>query len=179
MAEENHFDDAWYEEILAVNPRLGLAELPRDRQTEHWPRLFFTGIIPEEAEQIARWFGQDWRLPTIQEWRMLWQTLSKYQFINKHITMLSSQLSSLEPLIHFLGQHRRPRTWRQFMLLEGGVLEWVVENPRAHQKRYAGLGQPAHEIKPNVWNPLKDLIQPINPKERLGFFGVRLIKSIS
>src|SRR5712692_8216258 len=65
LAEPNEFGDKWYEEVLAVSPRVPW----RQFDTGNRERLFLTGIQPNEALAFARWLGEDFDLPTEAEWR--------------------------------------------------------------------------------------------------------------
>ena len=67
LAEPNTYGDAWYEEVLTLNPRISY----RQCTAENRERLFLTGIVPEEALAFARWMGDGFDLPTVAEWRAL------------------------------------------------------------------------------------------------------------
>jgi hypothetical protein len=39
-----------------------------------------------------------------------------------------------------------------------------------------GLGSPRTEFQPNLWDPLTKEVKPIDPNERLPYFGFRLVR---
>ena len=60
---DERFGDAWYEAVLAVNPRDGWRLPPAAEE-----RLFLTGVLPDEALAFLRWLGPGFDLPSVQEW---------------------------------------------------------------------------------------------------------------
>ena len=72
IVEPNPFGDAWYEEVLQLNPRVTYRRYGADERA----RLFLTGILPEEALLFARWVGEGFDLPTVDEWRAIYAALA-------------------------------------------------------------------------------------------------------
>ncbi len=170
MGEMNAFDNAWYEEILAVNPRISWRSFARaDRE-----KVFLTGLSPLEAQAFLCWLGRGFRLPTPEQWRKMdrwWQSipLERADFNN----LLDSELhvSARAILSQLVSQLRirgdRARTWGDLMLWREGVAEWTDSHGE-----YCGLGRPRH----TTWNPQDEHqrpIVPLPPDSRHRYFGVR------
>jgi hypothetical protein len=65
--ETNQYGDSWYETVLLLNPRVSYRHLDRN----NYERFFISGVLPDEALNFSKWFGEGFDLPTIKEWRML------------------------------------------------------------------------------------------------------------
>lgn len=87
LAEPDAFGDTWYEEALALNPRVP----SRQFTAKNRERLFLTGILPEEALAFAKWLGAGFDLPTVTEWREIHKAFA-------------AELAPLRSLSEFLSQ---------------------------------------------------------------------------
>lgn len=167
MSETNQYGDNWYESIISLNKRISFKYFSRD----NYEKLFMTGILPNEALDFASWLGDNLDLPTEEEWKIFYRFINNNQAGIRFPTNLSiPALTMGERLGKFL------HTPGELSLLQGGVLEWVkgVEGHK-ESSRYVGRGVPRSSFYPNAWSPLDDSIKGINTKERVYFFGFRLI----
>ena len=163
MSENNRYGDEWYEKILSLNKRISY----RNFSGIDYERLFITGVLPHEAIAFARWLGKGFDLPTEAEWKKFYKAISNVVF-DSH-----SQPSALSTPAVTLWKRRAGflQTPLEFSCLQGGVVEWVKG-----ENRYAGRGAPRYSFFPNAWNPPDDSIRVIDKKERIIYFGFRLIK---
>lgn len=167
LAEPNAFDDTWYEGVLALNPRLSVHRLTNETREQ----AFLTGLLAEEALAFARWLGDGFDLPTIEEWRMLCRELEHQPVPG---LMGADMTPACAVLLERLKVQLRPRSLLDLSLLRGGVVEWVRKG-----KDCLGLGAPRQEFHPNLWDPLTDEVRPLRPQERVPFFGCRLVRRLS
>ncbi len=63
-APDGHFDAAWYDAVLDLNPRV----TPRHVASHNYWRALMTAVQPAEAQRFAAWCGDGFRLPTDDEW---------------------------------------------------------------------------------------------------------------
>ena len=66
----------------------------------------------------------------------------------------------------------QPHTLMELGLMQGGVIEWVQK-----EQSWVGLGTPEATFYPNTFNPLRELIEPVDPARRMRAFGFRLIRT--
>jgi len=166
LAEPNDFGDSWYEGVLALNPRVSHRQLTtNDRE-----RLFITGLLPEEALAFARWMGEGFDLPTVEQWRALYTALAAESVPMRHWVPQAS-ISSVRLVLDILMTQRRAHSLLDLSLMRGGVVEWVRQ-----RNTWVGLGAPRPEFHANLWNPLEDMVRPIRVGERLPYFGLRLMR---
>lgn len=157
--------DRWYEELLALNPRVS----PQRFTPEQRERLFLTGPLPAEVEAYAAWLGEGYRLPTVTEWRASYRRFQATAFTPLAASPAAGGRAAA--LLRRLEQQVRPQTLLDFSLMRGGVVEWARD-----RNAWVGLGAPQPRFQPNLWNPLSDTVPPIRPNQRLAFFGARLVK---
>jgi hypothetical protein len=173
LAEPNGLGDAWYEQLLQVSPRLSLPKA----NARNYEQLFVAGVLPHEAEALARWLGEDFQLPTSEVWRSIDRCL-----IDEAIEPDETDALCHAPVLHrnaqelldFLIQIHKPRSWADLALMRRGLLEWVRSGPKA----FGGLGAPRHEFHPLLMNPQQH--PPVNPlkAERLRYFGCRFVRPL-
>jgi formylglycine-generating enzyme required for sulfatase activity len=163
MEETGQYGGKWYEPLSAMNPET----LYKDCNKVNYEGLFMTGILPEEALAFAKWLGEEYDLPTDEEWQAFYSAVKRHKFgirlspygLNADAVALGNTLS------RFL------RTPLVYTFLHEGVVDWV----RAGDG-YNGRGAPRDGFFPNVWNPEEDVIKVIDVEERIHYFGFRLIK---
>ncbi len=163
MAETDRYGEAWYAGPVGLN---GPVE-PDACTGENVEKLFITGIRPSEALDFARWLGEDYDLPTEEEWCEFYRTVEK-QYFNLRLSpygLCPEAVALGKRLGAFL---RKPL---RFTFLNDGIVEWVKTG-----EDYAGRGAPRDSFFPNVWNPLDDSIKIISKEERVFYFGCRLIR---
>ena len=165
-AEASGVDEAQYQEMLALNPTVS----PEIFTADNREQLFVTGILPDEALAYARWLGEGFDLPTSGEWRAVLGALQRVppprrqrltDFIDGDAGLIVDKLSHQLPI----------RTMADFTLLQGGLVEWV-----RHERHLVGLGAPRPEFHPNLWDPLVNVVKPLQLDERLPYFGFRLVR---
>ena len=166
MSETNRCGDKWYEPILSLNQRISFKYFTPD----NYEKLFITGILPGEAMDFARWLGEDFDLPTEEEWKIY------YRFINNRDNLSFPAGLSIPALT--IGQKlgKFLHTPGKLSLLQGGVLEWVKGGGRHKESyQYVGRGVPRSSFLPNAWTPLDPSIKGFNDNKRVYYFGFRLI----
>lgn len=167
LAEPNEFGNAWYEQVLALNPRVSWRQFgPEERE-----RLFLTGVLPEEALAFLRWLGGGFDLPTVEEWRAMDRWLRAAPLDVEALTQCPLHRSA-QAIVRGLLRQSRPRVWGELALLRGGVVEWVREG-----RGFGGLGAPRPGFHPNTWNPQRDApVRPLRAEARLPYFGFRCVR---
>jgi len=177
---DSQFDESWYDEILSLNPRVSPTAI---RGTNYW-RAFITGVLPSEAQRFARWCGQDFSLPTIEEWTIAYRALKQQQpedvaailglaKLNERARTLVQRLDTAPQAA--LKQLGYPRTRAEQMLLRLGVLEWV--ECRNQASRWGGIGETYPDFHSALFSPESG--QPRLPKDpetdRIPYYGFRLL----
>jgi hypothetical protein len=162
IAEPNAFGDVWYEEVLALNPRVS----SRRFTVESRERLFLTGILPEEALAFAKWMGEGFDLPTVAEWRAIYAALAAEAAPLRHLIGLLSERGTILAcdLLSRVGT-AHPPSLLDLSFMQGGVVEWVRQG-----NTWTGLGAPRPEFHPNLWNPQIDEVRPLRAGARVPFF---------
>jgi len=141
----------------------------------NYERLFITGVYPDEVLSFSKWFGDGYRIPTVNEWRKAYTSLSS---LNGELEMpedLSEPAETIWKKIH--GFPETSLSLTKFSLMQWGTVEWVMKN----EEEFAGIGHPRHEFKCNCSNPLTDLVEKIKknttyPRKGYRHCGFRLIK---
>jgi len=166
MAETNSCGDNWYESILSLNKRISFKYFSED----NYEKLFITGILPGEVLEFARWMGDNFDIPTEEEWKIFYRFIDNQADI-RFPTGLAAPASAIRQ-----GLGKFLHTPKELSLLQGGVLEWVkgVEGHKG-DNRYVGRGLPRFSFCPNAWSPLDASIKVIDTQERVFSFGFRLI----
>ncbi len=180
---DNSFDAKWYDEILAINPRV----TPKDINPNNYWKAFLTGIRPDEAQRFARWYRDDYyTVPTLDEWFTAYKALKRIppqpsDIINKmgdlrdRTKKLLENIESASTII--LKDAGYERTLADQMLMRMGVIEWV--ECRGNQRfQWGGMGQTIRSFYGGFSNPDDGQPrQPTNPKvDRLYPYGFRLIR---
>jgi len=170
LAASHSFGDAWYEQLLRVNPRCSYTQF----QPPDICRLFATGILAEEALAFASWLGPGWTLPSVELWRRMYGVLSGIEVNRAFLQSIPEQQFSRAALATVRGliRHRQPKNLVDLTLFSGGVVEWVREDGA-----WAGLGQPPPELGGILRDPLAGPpVRPLKPQSRLAYFGFRLVR---
>lgn len=179
LTEYRKFGDSWYENLLSINPRVSY----RTFTSENREGIFITGLLPSEITPFIEWMGDGFRLPTLKEWRDIYYKLKKTTFKREMLENFILQSKSeqtktiIEKLVEQLTHEmiyqkpRRDLNWLDVTLMYYGLVEWIKEGGR-----YVGVGAPRPSFYPNLWDPLRDVVQPLKENERLFYFGFRLIR---
>lgn len=174
------FDESWYDEILSLNRRVSPAAI---RSTNYWQALI-TGVLPSEAQRYARWCGQGYSLPTLDEWMTAYRELKQQPIqdidailglakLNDRARTLIQRLdTATQPALKQLG-YARMRA--EQMLMRLGVLEWV--ECRTQASRWGGMGETYADFHSALFSPESG--QPRLPKDpesdRIHYYGFRLL----
>lgn len=156
-------DTPAYTEMLELNPEIDLQQCC----TDNYEGLFITGIKPEEALAFAQWMGDEYDIPTLEEWLALYNAAKAHKF------MIRLSPYGLNPEARAVNQQLKfvHDTVLNYTFLNNGIVEWIKNG-----SEYSGRGAPRDTFFPNVWNPEEDDIKVISPEYRLAYFGFRLIK---
>jgi hypothetical protein len=166
------FGDRWYEEVLALNPRASGRHFAPQRREE----LFLTAVRPEEAHDFVRWLGDDFDLPTAEEWREIdhyLRDLAVEPGQRDKLLAVKAMDPAARDILQGVDARLRPRTWGELTFLRGGVFEWV----RAGGDYRALGGRTRPEFLRSVFNPQKDA--PVHPFDRRSpYFGFRVVRRL-
>ena len=137
------FDAKCYAEMLGLNPRVS----PRGVTVKNYCQALLTGVLPLEAESVARWAGLGFRLPTDQEWRSIYAALKAEPFRRLEeeapLAALGERDRELLARIETAAAGADGASERYVadqMLLRGGVFEWVDD--AGGSQRWGGRGMP-------------------------------------
>jgi hypothetical protein len=180
-ASDSHFNANWYDNILYLNPRVSPKNI---RATNYWNAIL-TGIMPDEVQRFARWCGEGYSIPTLEEWFTAYKTLKALPpeppglidnvgNLRERTRLVLSNLESANRTA--LIEVDYDRTLADQMLMRMGVMEWV--ECRDQRARWGGMGSTASRLHGNLFTP--DYGQPSLPtnpdKDRLHYYGFRLIR---
>ena len=144
------------------NPRVSYQQVNKN----NYERLFITGLHFDEGDLFSKWFGEDFQIPTVEEWRETYNRLMTSQY------GLTAPPNMSYPAKKIWGKMTKfSNSPIKFSLMQDGVIEWVRngDNP-------VGLGAPRPILLQNTYDPLRDVIKPLKIDKRLNYFGLRLIK---
>ncbi len=160
-------DSAWYrDKLLSINPRISL----QDFTTKNREQLFVSGILPEEIQAFAQWMGEDFDLPTFDEWRTIYTALQRQRFPESNM-FFEWATEPVGAILKKLLDQLPARFVQDVSLMRGGLVEWVRQG-----ERWVGLGAPRPEFHPNLWDPRRNHVRPLHLNQRLAYFGFRLVR---
>jgi len=169
LAEPNSYENRWYDEVLATNPRCS----PDSFEDEHREQVFLTGILPKEVQHFAEWLGVGFRVPTVTEWRAVYQTLSQLPFDSQSVDRLPLSYAGRE-IIQRMVKLIEPPSVRDVALMRNGVLEWTLD-----ETGWVGTGSPRPSFHPLIGDPLRETHRPLSFSKRLHYFGFRLVRDMT
>jgi hypothetical protein len=161
MSEVNRLGDRWYDEILSCNPRVSYRQVNKT----NYEQLFITGLHIEEVHSFSEWFGKDFRIPTVQEWREVYRLMDNLPCFEPPADMSYPANQIWKKLIKISTPPIK------FSMMKDGVVDWVSQG-----NSYVGIGAPRNGFYQAAWNPLTDTVKKIKPDERLNYLGFRLIR---
>jgi hypothetical protein len=180
-ARDGHFSAAWYDELLALNPRVAARRIWRDN---YW-QAFLTGVLPAEAERFAAWCGDLYRLPLDSEWHGIYSALTARGALRLGDPGGTAQMAghrrelaeNLERAVEEVCRTSGAACGLvERLLLRLGVVEWVKLSEPGDGS-WAGVGEPHPAFCGNLFSPENgQLVSPASPeRERLASFGFRLV----
>ena len=161
ISQVNRYGDTWYDEILSCNPRISYQNVSK----KNYEQLFITGLHIEEVLSFSKWFGEDFRIPTVEEWRQIYGLISTLPGFTAPLD-LSYSANIIWKKITKISNFPI-----KFSLMQDGVIEWV-----SNGEKYTALSAIRPTIYPNTFNPLKDFVEKFKQDERLNYLGFRLLK---
>ncbi len=155
--------DQWWQDAPTTIQGIAAGELEK---------LFVTGILPEESLAFARWMGEGFDLPTLDEWRAIYRALD-CEPISVCQSMLQSVDNPARAVLEALLAQTQAQSLLDLSLMRGGLLEWVSQDTE-----WLGRGQPRQAFFPNLFDPLSDKDDQIRPIQikRSRYFGFRLVR---
>jgi len=161
ISETNRYGDFWYDEILRCNPRISYPHVSK----KNYEQLFITGLHVEEVLSFSKWFGEDFKIPTVDEWREIYRLMGSQPNL-KPPSYLSYPANEIWKKLTKISSSPI-----KFSMMQEGVIEWVKDG-----EKYTALGAPKSDVYPTTWNPLTDLVKKFKQDERLNYLGFRLIR---
>lgn len=165
IAEPNEFGDTWYEQVCERNPRVSWRNFPQERREG----LFITAVSKDEALAFARWLGPGFDLPTVEEWRAIYELLGA---LSAPTTVSFSMHQSARAIIESVIRSLKRGNWNHITLMREGILEWVRIG---HRDNYGVLGEPRRRFVDRTCEPTSDPVSP-TLQERRHTWGFRLVR---
>jgi len=172
------FDASWYDQLLALNPRVS----PREIDERNYWRVLLTGVQPAEAERFARWCGEGYVLPTLDEWCQVYAACK--QLPAQDVTWPGSLPERVRTLLTRMDLAWRraaarmsgPETLADQMLMRLGAMEWVED--AADGYRWGGMGKLHPDFHGMLFTPdHRRSARPTRPEvDRLSYYGFRLLR---
>jgi hypothetical protein len=131
---EKLYTNEWYKKLLEFNQRTSWKRF----EEKKW-ELFITGMSMDEIKPFLKYFGKNFRLPKVREW--------------KELFMASNEILRMKPTFRELckGSSAPPVSlWIEnglFPLVSEGLLEIVYDNCQQY------IGRPWQRLWANAWNP--------------------------
>lgn len=168
LSNANDFGNSGYREILVQNPRVSF----RHFDDNDYEGLFLTGVSVRAVQKYLSWCGINYQLPDNRQWKQAYSWLLS-QPVHEHPTNWNAFSQSAQAIWEGLGRIHRPQNLAEQMLMQGGILEWVIDRDKL-PAGYGGMGRPHSSF----WNVLRHPADaPVHPIEDIRPFGFRLIRS--
>lgn len=178
------FGEAWYSEVLQLNGRVTPSSV---RDTNYW-QSFITGILPRETQNFARWCGEGYSLPTLEDWFTAYKALkaqppesrpiadlfaSEYKRLSDRTRTLLTRLDNASTRACKDADYERTLADQMFLRL--GIMEWVEVNDQRSQ--WGGMGETNSRLHGNLFTPDHGQASRPNQPEtnRLHYYGFRLL----
>ena len=178
---DSRFDSTWYEKILAMNERVS----PRDISAANYWNAFITGVKPSEALSYCAWCGDDFALPTLAEWNLVFAEFRDADPVpstdvpgndlpGPRAQTLVEQLSAASG--KSAADVGYTPSMADSMLLRSGVMEWVEYKEEGLS--WGGKGEPSPKFHGSLVSAAdRQPSLPHNPEgDRLYYYGFRTIK---
>jgi hypothetical protein len=175
---DKDYNESWYKELLDLNGRISPWQA---KQKDYW-KLFLTGIKPEEAQYFAEWCGEDYRIPTLEEWNKIYRKFKEEGALADLASLfkLSGRAGAIVDKIDEIGKKRfsnapGERKAADQMLLRYGVMEWVEVASRGNN--WGGMGitdQAFYSVIRNMDSGTPEIPRNVGER-RIRVYGFRLI----
>lgn len=172
------FDEEWYDQVLQLNERI---TPKRARKNNYW-QLFLSGIKPNEVEWVVEWFGDEYEIPSLDEWNQAYRSLKAMPSVD-HLfqnTKLNERartiLTKIDEITKAIYRRRQRRTIADQMLMRLGVMEWVRCQYRGRE--WGGMGQTPSGFHSMIRTPDSGTPETVRDPLgiRLGYYGFRLLR---
>lgn len=190
------YNGAFYEALLRAAPTAARVHPGGVRADNFWLALV-TALLPEEARAYAAWCGDEYLVPTKEQWLQVYDDLRKRPGVNLEPVLAAHPLTErARELLTRLdaaaaegyeranklrpGEARAKWSLADQMLLRGGVFEWVETRSAANRLEWAGLGQPAAGLGPPLFNLDNRVPHPVRDAGtvRQPWYGFRLLRRV-
>ncbi|NMC84433.1 MAG: hypothetical protein GYA58_04020 [Anaerolineaceae bacterium] len=164
----------WYENALKLNGRI----TPFKINPGNFWKLFFTGIKPGEAEIYTSYCGENYDIPTSEEWITAYHYLANLPhqsdiFLNLPLQhrcaivceKLLEVISKLNSATHL--------SLADEMLFNNGIMEWTKFYNEGRMM-WAGVGKANLNFQMNIKSST-DIELPVKPNSRMRHYGFRLL----
>ena len=158
--------DVWYRDLLTVSPRTAI----RDIESAHYESHFATGLLFPEVQQIVRWYGPAYRIPSVEQWQAARDWLAQQPPSVLPAALETTMARTALKLWHVLLRVLSPQSLLDLSLMRRGIIEWV----RDDKDEIAGMGEPRQGFYPGFHtNPFA----PTSTTRRSRLWGCRLLRS--
>lgn len=162
------FGDSWYQEVLALNPRLSHVHL----DCADYEQLFLTGVLVPEVEAFATWSGRSYQFLTVSEWRSAYCWMQGQPACLPPASLKAGDLSQAAmTLWENLITRLSPPSLLELALLVNGINEWVVQ-----ADEYCCLGRTRPAFRQQLLDPLNETVSLVRPSDRHRYIGFRLLR---
>ena len=180
-APSSRFGYEWYKRLLGANDRIS----PQATRHNNYWKLFMTGLYPSEVQKFASFCGEEYDLPSLEEWNSVFDELREQPPIsiedfesvdlNPRARITVKKLEAARSRI----RARKDYGLASQMFLDQGVVEWVwhEEDP----DRWGGRGQ-TNKVFHSRTHPIesRDPVPARAPEDqRIRDFGARLVRRTS
>ncbi len=173
------YDERWYDNILSQNPRVSARQI---KDKNYWG-AFATGLLPEEANDFAEWNGENYSIPTLEEWNKIYQYCKAQPYLDASFDTLNLKerpralITKLNELVRSMNRNSPGQQALAFqMIMRYGVMEWVRDEHK--QPEWVGMGQPNTFFRNIFTQPEQGI--PERPKDplarRMSYYGLRLLR---
>ena len=181
---ETMYGESWYRNILSFNPRVSPGNV---NSGNYWHSLV-SGILPADAKRFALWCGENYDLPTKDEWFSAYkyfhgetadtrytQTVLDTPRMKPRTRTLIRNIEYSTGTLSF--QLEDGRTVADQMLMRLGVMEFVYLNEQ--RNTYGGFGQTNSNFFGSLQTPSSGFPERLNNERdgaQMSHYGFRLIR---
>jgi hypothetical protein len=180
---DSQFDRNWYLERLRNNPRVTTAQLT----VGNFRQTFMTNVLFHEARVLIREWGNEFDLPTVEEWHHALQAFDRIEaqedFVEEVAAMSGLHLRArllLSQVEHAAKNLPRPRTMpmRLFshqLLMRSGISEYVYKDEHRNTCLACGSTQRFAEQEHTFEESFLTQLRSAQTGDRVPTLGFRLL----